>query len=181
MDKELSKFFHLTFSHCYLLYSRMVHAPLHVISSRSPSPWLCGLTQQAPHNFLQSISQWLKQQDLGRALAPGSQLPLGLTKIFLLAEGLTHCRELSRGQNPPPAVPTPVCPQLTLHGGFSSWARLCSKYILPFSALLLQLWAHSVQHRAGSALRGQWRFWGPVIQAASTSCSVPASPSFRVK
>lgn len=167
MDKELSKFFHLTFSHRYLLYSHMEQAPLHVIRSRSPPSRLCGLIQQAPHNFLQSILQWLKQQDLGRALAPGSQLPLGLMKIFLLAEGLTHCRELSRG-----AKPT---------SGFSSWARLCSEYILPFSALLLQVWAHSVQHGAGSALRGQWRFWGPGIQAASASCRAPASLSFRVK
>lgn len=42
--------------------------------------------QQAPRNFLHSILLCTKQQDLGGALAWGSQLLLGLSKIFLLAE-----------------------------------------------------------------------------------------------
>ena len=112
MDKELSKFFHLTFSRCYLLYSDMVHAPLHVIRSLSP-PWLCGLMQQAPRNFWQSILLWLKQRDLEGALAPGSQLPLGLTKIFLLAEGVTRCRELSRRARPSACSSRPGLPTVS--------------------------------------------------------------------
>lgn len=54
--------------------------------SLPPPAWFWSLMQQALCNFLHSILLCMKQQDLGGVLAWGSELLLGLSKIFPLAE-----------------------------------------------------------------------------------------------
>lgn len=106
-------------------------------------------------NATSSTQLLAKYFAVAEAARPGLQLPLGLMKIFLLAEGLTHCRELSRGAKPTTCSSHPGLPTVSP----SWWVQLMgsalfqthpSIFCSPFTALSTLSAAQSGEHFAGS-------------------------------